>query len=180
MSLAAAVGALVLSASSASMAGAAVKRRILCLHGKGEFGASFLTTFAELRQACGPAFEWEAMDAPHEVSGGRAWWLLPPGERSFTAEAYEGDELSLEAIDAKWHQGSFDGVMGFSQVRLAWTVGGSTVDVRRIRPLPNPAISTDESQWSELCTYHPPLIYRAPCWLQSSSRAQPWSRKIPR
>jgi len=84
------------------------KQRILCLHGKGELGAPFLETFSALRQAAGPTVEWDAIDAPHVIGGGRAWWMLPAGERSFTAESYEGDEASLAVIDAAWREGDYD------------------------------------------------------------------------
>jgi len=90
-------------------------QRILCLHGKGELGSAFLDTFSALREATSSAAEWQAIDAPHAISGGRAWWLLAPGERSFTAESYIGDDVSIAAIDTAWKDGSFDGIMGFSQ-----------------------------------------------------------------
>jgi predicted esterase len=90
-------------------------QRILCLHGKGELGSSFLATFSALREATSSTAEWQAIDAPHPISGGRAWWLLAPGERSFTAISYIGDDVSLAAIDEAWREGSFDGIMGFSQ-----------------------------------------------------------------
>lgn len=61
--------------------------KILCLHGKGGCSSSFRPTLAPLMDTLGPAVEWDFLDAPHELDGptSRAWWLLPPGARSFTA-----------------------------------------------------------------------------------------------
>ena len=93
--------------------------KILCLHGKGGCSESFRPTLEPLMDALGPAVEWDFLDAPHmlgeDPSSGRAWWLLPPGARSFTAPTYEGDDVSLEAISAAWREHQYDGVLGFSQ-----------------------------------------------------------------
>ena len=81
--------------------------RILCLHGKGGNGKTFLA------RALGPlrslinmrldemdargkiSFEWDSLTAPFEIpsSGniddynrGFSWWCMPPGSRSFNAK----------------------------------------------------------------------------------------------
>ena len=92
--------------------------KILCLHGKNGCSSSFRPALAPLADALGPSVVFDFMDAPHELGSAtdRAWWLLPPGERSFTAPAYEGDEDAIEAISAAWRErGPYDGVLGFSQ-----------------------------------------------------------------
>ena len=92
--------------------------KILCLHGKGGCSSSFRPSLAPLVDALGPSVVFDIVDAPHELgpSTSRAWWLLPPGERRFTAPTYEGDEVAIEAISAAWRErGPYDGVLGFSQ-----------------------------------------------------------------
>lgn len=92
--------------------------KILCLHGKGGCADSFRPALAPLTEALGAAVELDYLDAPHSLGAptSRAWWLLPPGERSFTAPAYEGDDDAFRAVADAWaERGPYDGVLGFSQ-----------------------------------------------------------------
>lgn len=72
------------------------------------------------------------------VEHGRAWWLLPPGERSYSAKAYEGLDVSLAAIDEAWRSGAYDGILGFSLRPAVRHVQRPKPRVRRLEPLPRP------------------------------------------
>ena len=79
--------------------------RVLCLHGKGENGNSFvdtslrpLRTLIERRLESKNearynfSFKWREITAPYEITpggggkNGYSWWTMPPGVRSFNAE----------------------------------------------------------------------------------------------
>ena len=93
-------------------------RRILCLHGSGSSGAEFHAAMGTLRQAL-PSWTFEFADAPHSLRGnlGKTWWLLPPGERSFTAHAYDAASVdaTMQLLADVWRERPFDGLIGFSQ-----------------------------------------------------------------
>ena len=84
-------------------------RRVLCLHGSGGSGTSFLERLAPLKTALGDDFEFTALDGP----GGK-WWTYPAGERSFSASSYTGAEESIAAVEAELAKG-YTGLLGFSQ-----------------------------------------------------------------
>eukprot|EP00976_Prorocentrum_cordatum_P073452 1181102-Prorocentrum_minimum.AAC.2 len=69
--------------------------RVLCLHGKGETGGEFCynTEFLDDFEDGDIDVSWEYINAPfampHDPLKACEWWKLPPGERSFTATAYE-------------------------------------------------------------------------------------------
>eukprot|EP00965_Chrysotila_dentata_P049034 1626289-Pleurochrysis_carterae.AAC.21 len=91
------------------------QQRVLCLHGSGGSAENFLKQLAPLRNALSasmPLIEWEfeALDAPD----GR-WWTYPQGERSYTASAYQGDDVSIDAVEAALARNDFVGIIGFSQ-----------------------------------------------------------------
>jgi hypothetical protein len=91
------------------------RRRMLALHGKGGDGASFERYMQPLIDATSHDWDWEFPTGPHDDgsgAGGRAWWKLPPGVRTFEAAELEGIEESLAMVEQAW---PFDGVMGFSQ-----------------------------------------------------------------
>lgn len=97
---------------SASMirSGTTPPRRILCLQGKGGTGADFYAQIEPLREAVGPSWQWEVVDAPIELSSQDfAWWITPPGERSYTAARYERIGTSLALVERAWASGSYDG-----------------------------------------------------------------------
>ncbi|KAJ8601933.1 hypothetical protein CTAYLR_004444 [Chrysophaeum taylorii] len=89
-------------------------RRILVLHGKGGSGPSMRDRFARITSAL-PEFDFVFPTAPHESSGGFAWWLVKPGERSFTATEFIGLEDSLNLIRREQKQTRFEAVWGHSQ-----------------------------------------------------------------
>ncbi|CAD7928330.1 unnamed protein product, partial [Amoebophrya sp. A120] len=86
--------------------------RVLCLHPKNSNSVLFkqelevVRTTVEkntLHQAF--VFEWVFLDAPnllapHKDPEGRVWWQLADGARSFTAEAYFGDDKSLDVVES--------------------------------------------------------------------------------
>lgn len=90
--------------------------RVLCLQGKGGDGVGMFERLQSLRATMGEEWEFKCMDAPHELGRGqRGWWMLPPGERSYTAQAYEGDLLSIAQVEAEWATGDYSALIGFSQ-----------------------------------------------------------------
>lgn len=90
----------------------APRRRILVLHGKGGSAATQRVRFREIEVAL-PEYDFCYAEAPHAADGGRAWWTLPPGVRSFQAEAYGGVASSLACVNA--HRGGVDAIWGHSQ-----------------------------------------------------------------
>lgn len=89
--------------------------RLLCLHGKGGNAKNFKTGTAFLESE---PLEMTYATAPHLVDPpkGFAWWVLPPGTRSYNAPKFQGAEESLELVKQLWERdGPFDGIMGFSQ-----------------------------------------------------------------
>ena len=87
-------------------------KKMVALHGKGGDAASFARYLAPLVEATSDSWEWEFLDGPHDADGGRAWWNLPPGVRTFEASELDGIDASTALLDAAW---PFDGVFGFSQ-----------------------------------------------------------------
>lgn len=117
---------MVLFVVSTAVASATVMpRRVLCLQGKGGDGAGMHARLERLRTVMGSDWQFDCLDAPHQIGGGdRAWWINPPGERSYTALSYEGDDLSIGQVEDAWSQGSYDALLGFSQgAMLAAVVG---------------------------------------------------------
>mmetsp|Transcript_33864 Transcript_33864/g.73397 ORF Transcript_33864/g.73397 Transcript_33864/m.73397 type:complete len:301 (+) Transcript_33864:140-1042(+) len=105
--------------------------RILALHGKGDTGPSFaraleplelslaerISMTPDLNNVC---FQFDYPSAPYRLGdddeGGRAWWTLAPGERSFTAKEYVGYDESASMIEERLFTGDgFDIVLGHSQ-----------------------------------------------------------------
>lgn len=69
-----------------------------------------------LQELLGENWKLDCPDAPHEIGGGdRAWWINPPGERSYTAPSYEGDDESIALVEAAWASTEYDAILGFSQ-----------------------------------------------------------------
>ena len=69
-----------------------------------------------LRELLGAEWQFDCLDAPQQISKpDRAWWINPPGERSYTASAYEGDEVAITQVEAAWASGNYDALLGFSQ-----------------------------------------------------------------
>ena len=87
-------------------------KKMVALHGKGGDAASFARYLAPLVEVTSDSWEWEFLDGPHDADGGRAWWNLPPGVRTFEASELDGIDASTALLDAAW---PFDGVFGFSQ-----------------------------------------------------------------
>ena len=102
----------------ASAVAAAAPRKALLLHGSGGSAGAFVSRgAAPFIYACkgryrdgGPdAWEFEALDA--DIVGGArsagcgAWWTYPAGQRSFTADSYEGDLESICAVEAALEAG---------------------------------------------------------------------------
>jgi predicted esterase len=55
------------------------------------------------------------LQAPFEKGAGYAWWLLAPGERSFTATTYNGFEESAALVAQACEARDYDFVVGHSQ-----------------------------------------------------------------
>jgi predicted esterase len=102
--------------------------RVLALHGSGGTGESIERTLQRwnvlLQQddACSAAnnctLQISTVDGHEPKEEGFAWWYLPSGERSSTAEFYNGFEISRATVlDALVSAGPppFDVVMGHSQ-----------------------------------------------------------------
>uniref|UniRef100_A0A7S1QIV8 Serine hydrolase domain-containing protein n=1 Tax=Alexandrium catenella TaxID=2925 RepID=A0A7S1QIV8_ALECA len=106
--------AAVLAAACLAMETAAVapRPRLLCFPGKAETGAGF----AQRVERLGSVADLVCVDAPHPLGEGFAWWLLPPGERSFTTPVFEGWDETVAYVRKAWvEKGPFDGMLGFSQ-----------------------------------------------------------------
>lgn len=86
--------------------------RLLCFPGKASTGSGFSKRLERLQSIA----DLTCVDAPHPEGGGFSWWLLPPGERSFTTPVFEGWEKTVAFVQKAWlEQGNFDGMVGFSQ-----------------------------------------------------------------
>mmetsp|Transcript_21966 Transcript_21966/g.54736 ORF Transcript_21966/g.54736 Transcript_21966/m.54736 type:complete len:160 (-) Transcript_21966:439-918(-) len=104
---------LVLMAAAAS---AIHPRRLLCLQGKGGDGQQMLARLSALQALLGDGWQLDCPDAPHQIgASGRAWWINPPGERSYTAPAFEGDADSIALVESMWAAKSYSAILGFSQ-----------------------------------------------------------------
>mmetsp|Transcript_56395 Transcript_56395/g.167854 ORF Transcript_56395/g.167854 Transcript_56395/m.167854 type:complete len:232 (+) Transcript_56395:29-724(+) len=105
--------AFVLAAAGLAMAAASAPRpRLLCFPGKASTGAGFAQRLEQLNDVA----DLVCVDAPHAQGGGYSWWLLPPGERSFTTPVFEGWDDTVAYVRKVWaEQGPFDGMLGFSQ-----------------------------------------------------------------
>mmetsp|Transcript_15988 Transcript_15988/g.34602 ORF Transcript_15988/g.34602 Transcript_15988/m.34602 type:complete len:226 (-) Transcript_15988:29-706(-) len=102
------------------------KPRLLCFHGKAETGASFVERLGPI----GDNADLVCVDAPHPIDDGFAWWMLPPGERSFTTPVFEGWDETLAYVRKLWsEQGPFDGMLGFSQGAILIAALAATGDI---------------------------------------------------
>jgi len=103
------------------LSSSASPRRALCLQGKGGNAEGMFQRLSAVREACGAAWEFDCIDAPQIIGvDERAWWLNPPGERSYTASKYEGDAVAIALVEAAWAEASiasrpYDVLLGFSQ-----------------------------------------------------------------
>ena len=90
--------------------------RVLCLHGKGNTGETFLKTLHPLVQRLEGqhSIEWLIPDASFPMDDHNAfqWWGLPPGLRSFETKEYIGIEHTLQRIESYY---PVDVIFGFSQ-----------------------------------------------------------------
>ena len=95
--------------------------RILCLNGKGGNGEQFINKSLQplrsmIDKRCKDnniSFHWEAITAPYQISsptneeeddGGYAWWTMPPGVRSYSANEYIGFDTSENNVMEKLHK----------------------------------------------------------------------------
>lgn len=90
------------------------KKRMLCLHGKGGNAASFARGLAPLVDATSNSWDWHFADGtqPEPNPGGRGWWTLQPGQRTYNAASLPGLDVSMKLV---MEDGPWDGVFGFSQ-----------------------------------------------------------------
>jgi predicted esterase len=65
--------------------------------------------------------ELTAIQAPAPKGDGYAWWSMPDGVRSFTAERYDGFEESASAVLKAMQECDFDLVVGHSQGAILTT-----------------------------------------------------------
>ena len=103
-----------MASASASDGARTQRRRMLALHGKGGNAASFERALRPLVDATRDAWEWTFIDGtvPEPNPGGRGWWTLRPGERTYSATELPGVEESKALVRST---GPWDGVFGFSQ-----------------------------------------------------------------
>lgn len=100
--------------------------RVLLLHGSGGTADGFTETMQHWRKAAltqNIDLEFTAIQAPVVKENGYSWWSMPPGVRSFTAEAYEGFEESTKKVLQTMQQQDppFDLVIGHSQGAILTT-----------------------------------------------------------
>jgi predicted esterase len=114
-----------------AMAPAAVKARILCLHGYAQNAEFFNSRTGALRKALKALAEFHFVDAPHpataeflgdvpEDRGAALGWFncaeMTPGARPAISAQYVGVEDAFQRLRSACEQhGPFDGVLGFSQ-----------------------------------------------------------------
>ena len=103
-----------MASSSASDGARTQRRRMLALHGKGGNAASFECALRPLVDATRDAWDWTFIEGtvPEPNPGGRGWWTLRPGERTYSATELPGVEESKALVRST---GPWDGVFGFSQ-----------------------------------------------------------------
>jgi len=90
------------------------KKRMLALHGKGGNAASFARHLTPLVERTSAVWEWHFAEGAfvEPNPGGRGWWTLRPGERTYSATDLPG---AAESIARVRESGPWDGVFGFSQ-----------------------------------------------------------------
>lgn len=114
-----------LTMASSSNAEALRTIRVLALHGSGGTTESILEALSEWNNHMVSStldgnceLSIAAVAAHVEKDDGFAWWSLPPGERSSTADVYDGFDVSsdmvLKALSSQQHP-QYDIVMGHSQ-----------------------------------------------------------------
>lgn len=112
----ASMGVVVVASASvnADGTGAPTKRRMLALHGKGGNARAFARQLAPLCDATSEHWEWHFADGGtiEPNPGGRGWWALRPGERTFNASELPGVEDSIAMVR---ETGPWAGIFGFSQ-----------------------------------------------------------------
>ena len=101
--------------------------RVLALHGSEGTAEEFPTRLQPLVDAFNENHDIQmditCIEGPFSKGQGYAWWTMPPGVRSFTANEYEGFELSSNQVIDAWKAGGgakdgkqpFDLMMGHSQ-----------------------------------------------------------------
>jgi predicted esterase len=94
--------------------------RVLALHGSEETAEEFPSRLEPLKELLqqepyGVKLEITAVQAPFAKGDGFAWWTMPAGIRSYTADKYEGFETSASKVLDVWNSQQFDLVLGHSQ-----------------------------------------------------------------
>ena len=92
--------------------------KVLALHGSEGNGEEFIKRLGTLQKdAAAKSMELDitSIDGPFPKGNGFAWWNMPPGKRSYTAEEYEGFEASTSKVLSVWESNSFDIILGHSQ-----------------------------------------------------------------
>jgi len=88
--------------------------RILALHGKGGSADTFRSAISPLLESLDNLKEWDFEvdfeSAPYE---GGQWWYLKDGQRSFTADTYDGFEKSCALVEHAISR--YDIILGHSQ-----------------------------------------------------------------
>jgi len=101
------------------------KLRLLALHGYRQSGRTAREKLGSFRKAVAKVAELEFVTAPHAITGedGKeeeqfGWWFSQE-DRSFdahhTTECGLGFQESLDTVERAWREGSYDGIMAFSQ-----------------------------------------------------------------
>ena len=91
--------------------------RILCLHGKGSSSELMRSRMQPMIDWLGAKAEIQFMHAPHRITENpelAQWWILPAGERSFTASRYEGAEESISAVEKAIEEHKIHVLLGHS------------------------------------------------------------------
>jgi len=94
--------------------------KVLALHGSEGTGPEFVERMNPLVEALrsqqNVELQLTAITAPFGKGQGFAWWTMPQGVRSFTAQEFEGFETSASlVIETVEKEGPFDLVLGHSQ-----------------------------------------------------------------
>lgn len=90
----------------------------LALHGSGGTASSFTSTLGYWQITAaekGLNLQITAINAPVPKESGFAWWSMPDGVRSFTADEYPGFAMSKARVERAMASDMFDVVMGHSQ-----------------------------------------------------------------
>lgn len=104
-----------------------VKLNVLCIHGYRQNADQFKSKIGSFRKFLKPLANFEFINAPHhakplnpgnEIADDQLGWWFNQADETFNIEqgpAIHGFEESLKSLEASWANGSYDGILAFSQ-----------------------------------------------------------------